>query len=51
MVLPNLALADHRMGQNEEAKSGYEAAIAESRRLIELEPSVLSHLALSGYSS
>jgi serine/threonine protein kinase len=42
-VLTNLALADRRMGQNEEAKSGYETAIAESRRLIELEPSVLSH--------
>lgn len=42
-ILTNLALADRRMGQNEKAKSGYEAAIAESRRLIELEPSVLSH--------
>ena len=42
-VLTNLALAERRMGNNLEAKAGYETAIAESRRLIELEPSVASH--------
>ncbi len=42
-VLTNLALAERRMGNNLEAKAGYEAAMAESRRLIELEPSVPSH--------
>jgi serine/threonine protein kinase len=42
-VLTNLALADRRMGNNVEAKAGYEAAMAESRRLIELEPGVPSH--------
>lgn len=42
-VLTNLALAERRMGNNVESKMGYESAIAESRRLIELEPSVASH--------
>ncbi len=42
-VLTNLALADRRMGNNVEAKAGYESAIAESRLLIELEPEVSSH--------
>ena len=42
-VLTNLALAERRMGNNVEAKAGYESAIAESRRLIELEPGVANH--------
>ena len=42
-VLTNLALAERRMGNNLEAKANYELAIAESRRLIELEPLVPSH--------
>ncbi len=42
-VLTNLALAERRMGHNLEAKANYELAMAESRRLIELEPQVPSH--------
>ncbi len=42
-VLTNMALAERRMGNNLEAKANYELAMAESRRLIELEPMVPSH--------
>ena len=42
-VLTNLALAERRMGNNLEAKAGYEAVIVEAKRLIELEPGVTSH--------
>lgn len=42
-LLTNLALAERRMGNNAEAALIYQDAIAESRRLIELEPTVPSH--------
>jgi tetratricopeptide (TPR) repeat protein len=42
-ALTNLALAERRMGNNQQAKLGYESAIAESRHLMELEPRVPSH--------
>ncbi len=42
-VFTNLALAERRMGNNVAAKAGYEAAMEESQRMIELEPSITSH--------
>lgn len=39
----NLALAERRMGNNLEAKAGYENALREARRLMELEPTVAGH--------
>lgn len=42
-LLTNLALAERRLGNNREAKAQYQAVMDETKRLMELEPSVTSH--------
>lgn len=42
-LLTNLALTERRLGNNVEAKAYYQAAMEQSKRLMELEPSVTSH--------
>jgi tetratricopeptide (TPR) repeat protein len=42
-LLTNLALAERRLGNNLEAKAHYQSAMEQTKRLIELEPSVTSH--------
>ena len=42
-LLTNLALAERRLGNNQDAKSYYQSAMEQTKRLMDLEPSVASH--------